>query len=124
MKLLARKFYARDTVAVARDLIGKIVVRQIQGKRIAGRIVETEGYMASDPACHGHRGMTARNKALFGQVGHAYIYFIYGMHYALNAVAYDKNHICAGGVLIRALEPLEGIEYMQHYRHTTALSQL
>jgi|SRR5579859_987470 len=115
MKLLRRSFYQRNTVDVAQDLLGKIVVREFNNVRMTGRIVETEAYSCFEPACHGFRGQTESNKALFGPVGHAYIYFIYGMHYALNVVARDDKTL-GGGVLIRALEPLEGIERMEKLR--------
>jgi DNA-3-methyladenine glycosylase len=123
MKLLSRSFFLRNTVDVAHDLLGKIVVREYRGQMLTGRIVETEAYTCLDEACHGFRGPTPRTQALFGPVGHAYIYFIYGMHYALNVVARDK-HTAAGGVLIRALEPLQGIEYMQKLRKLNKIKNL
>ena len=123
MKILSRSFYERDTVRVAKDLLGKILVRVNHDHLIAGRIVETEAYRIDDPASHSYRGPTQANRAMFGQVGHAYIYFIYGNHYCLNAVARDEKHE-AGGVLIRALEPLEGIELMEKFRHRSDLHTL
>ena len=122
MKILARSFYERDTIIVARDLIGKIIVRQWQGHTISGMIVETECYRNDDPASHAYRGKTERTKALFGPPGHAYIYFSYGVHWCFNIVAHGVPH--AGGVLIRALEPLEGIEIMEKNRGIKSLKNL
>jgi DNA-3-methyladenine glycosylase len=114
--VITRSFYKRDTVTVARDLLGMKVVRTIRGKKLSGIIVETEAYVADDAACHAYRGKSESNKALFGEPGHAYIYFIYGNHFCLNFVSYDAHEQKAGGVLIRALEPLEGIDLMQKNR--------
>ena len=118
MKILQQPFYNRDTALVAKELLGKIVVREIDKDTILmGKIVETEAYIGEhDLACHAHGGKRIRNAPLFGPVGHAYVYFIYGMYYCLNFIARDSK-ISAGGVLIRALEPLQGIEYMQFKRH-------
>ena len=107
MKILRRTFFARSTTVVAQDLLGKVLVRGIGGRVLAGRIVETEAYSSDDPASHAFRGRTERNRALFGEVGRAYIYQTHG-HFCLNVVA--KNGKPAGGVLVRALEPLEGID--------------
>jgi DNA-3-methyladenine glycosylase len=122
MKILARSFYERDTVLVAQELIGKILHRTIDGHEMSGMIVETEAYKGNDPACHAFRGKTERTKALFEPAGHAYIYFTYGNHYCLNIVAHDGSH--AGGILIRALEPLTGIEMMQKKRSTHTVTSL
>ncbi len=114
--MLDRRFYARDTVKVARDLLGKILVRRINNHRLSGMIVETEAYRSSDdPASHSYRGMTDRNRVMFGEVGYSYVYFTYGMYYCLNIVAKDAD-TRAGAVLIRALEPLEGIDIMKKNR--------
>ena len=106
-----REFYLRTPQRVARALLGKIVVRR-EGRRVlAGRIVETEAYLGeNDPAAHSAAGRTARNAVLFGPPGYAYIYFIYGNHYCLNVSCLPDGQ--AGGVLIRALEPLAGIAAM------------
>lgn len=114
--ILPRAFYDRDTHIVAQELLGKVIIRTINDVTLSGRIVETEAYTFDDPACHAAKGKTKSNAALFGTVGHAYIYFIYGNHYCLNFVARDAQ-TCAGGVLIRALEPIDGIVQMQKYRN-------
>jgi len=124
MKLLSRSFYARDTVDVARDLLGKMLVRKIGNKTISGIITETEAYRyKDDPASHSFTGFTERNKAMFGPVGIAYVYFAYGMHYCMNVVARDGNYE-SGAVLIRALEPKEGLNFMIKQRKINKLSNL
>ena len=124
MKILSHSFYARDTVDVARDLLGKMLVRKIGNKTISGIITETEAYRyKDDPASHSFAGLTERNKAMFGPVGIAYVYFTYGMHYCINAVARDGNYK-AGAVLIRALEPKEGLHFMIRQRKTNEISNL
>jgi DNA-3-methyladenine glycosylase len=111
--LLERDFYARPAIEVARDCLGKILVH---GKT-AGRIVEVEAYLGvDDRAAHAWRGVTNRTRVIFGEPGHAYIYFIYGMYECLNFVAEPEGQ--AGCVLIRALEPLAGIATMQRRRPT------
>lgn len=121
---LPREFYARNTVQVAKDLLGKTLVRRIGKKTISGIITETEAYRHSDdPASHAFRSMTERNKAMFGEVGHAYVYFTYGMYYCVNAVAKSRN-FQAGAVLIRALEPKDGIDIMVQNRKTDDVSNL
>jgi DNA-3-methyladenine glycosylase len=107
---------------LARFLIGKVVVRELPEGRLSGRIVETEGYPPGDPAGHHFRGPTPRNRSLFLRHGHVYVYFNYGMHFMLN-VSSERAGV-GGGVLIRAMEPLEGIEIMQHHRKTTQLVDL
>src|SRR5215210_9361582 len=113
-------FYQRPTEVVARDLVGKKLVRII-GKnrkqfRLAGIIVETEAYgYSDDPASHACMGATARNKAMFGDVGRAYVYFTYGNHFCLNVSA-RRSSVEAGAVLIRGIEPIEGIELMRQFR--------
>lgn len=118
-----RTFFARDPRRVARELLGKILVRsgeEGQG-RLTGRIVELEAYLGeNDPAAHAFAGRTLRNEVLFGPPGHAYIYFIYGNHYCLNVSCEPEGK--AGSVLFRALEPLTGIEEMAHTRGITILS--
>jgi DNA-3-methyladenine glycosylase len=107
---LARDFYARSVHDVARDLIGCVV----RHGETAGRIVETESYHMDEPACHAYVGLTGRTHTLFGEAGRAYIYFSYGIHSLLNAVAEDEG--TGAAVLIRALEPVEGVELMRARR--------
>jgi DNA-3-methyladenine glycosylase len=108
-------FFNRDPRRVARDLLGKVLVRRQGRKLLAARIVEVEAYLGEgDPAAHAAAGRTARNAVLFGPPGHAYIYFIYGNHYCLNVSTLPDG--IAGGVLFRALEPLAGIQEMARQR--------
>ena len=110
--ILPRSFYARDTIEVARGLLGKIVVHG----ETSGRIVETEAYLGGgeDLAAHTARGITERTRVIFGPPGHAYVYFIYGMYECLNLVTEPDGR--PGAVLIRALQPVAGIETMQRRR--------
>ena len=112
---LPRSFYDRPTLDVARDLIGKVLVHHRRNVRTSGIIVEVEAYIGeSDPACHAAPGPTARNEPLYGRPGFAYVYLNYGMHWLVNAVTEAKGSPAA--VLIRALEPLDGIDAMQRRR--------
>ena len=109
---LLREFFARDPVVLARDLLGRVLFYKTPEGLLAGRVVETEAYTgAADPASHAFRGPTARNAVMFGPAGHAYVYFTYGMHYCLNVTAEAPG--TAGAVLLRALEPLAGVEMMR-----------
>lgn len=107
MTILTRKFYTRNTLIVARELLGKTLCRRDGDIIYKGKIVETEAYTQEEPACHAYRGKTKRAKVLFEKGGTSYVYFVYGMHYCVNAVT-DKEDYGAA-VLIRALEPLENI---------------
>jgi DNA-3-methyladenine glycosylase len=111
-----------DTVKLASYLIGKVVVHDVAGGRLSGRIVETEAYPIGDPASRAFRGQTLGNSSVFLERGHAHVYFVYGSSFMLN-VASELIGVGAG-VLLRALEPLEGIELMQHSRGTTRLTDL
>lgn len=112
---LPRAFYNGAPDQVARKLLGKILVRESEKEILAGRIVETEAYFGiDDPAAHSAAGKTARNAVLFGLPGHAYVYFIYGVHYCLNVSCEPAGH--AGCVLLRALEPLAGLQTMARLR--------
>ncbi len=119
-RLLPPEFYSRPTPQVAHDLIGKVLVRVLDKKRrLAGVIVETEAYgHADDPASHAHRGPTARNRVMFGPVGVAYVYFTYGSHHCVNVSARSPDRAPAGAVLIRSIEPVEGVGVMQNLRGT------
>ena len=124
MSILKRSFYAQDTVQVAQDLLGKILVRNISGNIVSGIIIETEAYRYNDDeASHSFRGMTERNKAMFGEVGRAYVYFTYGMHYCVNAVARSPDYP-AGAVLIRSLVPQNGVDFMSRQRKISDVSNL
>jgi DNA-3-methyladenine glycosylase len=108
-----------DTVSLARALLGKVLVRELNGKFSAGRIVETEAYLQHDPACHAFRGMTPRNRSLFLDHGYAYVYLCYGTSYMLNVSSEPKG--VGSGVLLRALEPLHGTDHMQrNMKHVKA----
>jgi len=112
---LSRDFYDRPTLDVARDLIGKVLVHTRRGVRTSGVIVEVEAYIGeSDPACHAAPGPTTRNAPLYGPPGFAYVYLNYGIHWLVNAVTEAEGSPAA--VLIRALEPLDGIETMRRRR--------
>lgn len=124
MKILKKAFYQQSTLHVAQNLLGKIVVRIWNGHMLSGIITETEAYLGLiDPASHAYKGQTERNKALFGPVGHSYVYFTYGNHHCLNLVAREKD-MPAGGVLLRSIVPIEGIEMMKKLRHTDKISNL
>ena len=111
---LPREFYARDPVTVARELLGKILVRESENGLVTGRIVEAEAYLSRrDPACHAHRGPNRKNATMFGPAGHAYVYMIHA-RWCLNAVTEGAG--CGSAVLIRAIEPLQGLELMQQRR--------
>jgi len=124
LSILPKEFYQRDTVIVAKDLLGKKLVRKIGNYEMSGIIIETEAYRhKDDPASHAFRKITDRNKVMFGEVGIAYVYFTYGMHYCFNIVA-KKLKIPAGAVLIRGINPEKGIKKMEKNRNIKNLKNL
>ena len=111
----SRRIFAREAIVVAQNLIGAYVRHDLPEGRVGGMIVEAEAYsMFNDPGCHAYKGMTERNRAMFGSPGHAYTYFTYGNHWMLNVVVEPEGHGCA--VLIRALEAVEGLDIMRRRR--------
>lgn len=120
---LPREFYAEPTVKLARKLLGCFLVRQRNGIRMSGRIVETEAYIGeNDLACHAHVGTTPRTRVMYGPPGVCYVYFTYGMHWLLNIVAEEEGFPAA--VLIRAIEPLEGMNIMAELRPGRTVREL
>ena len=123
MARLGKKFFREKTERVARQLLGKVLTRKIEQKIISGIIVETEVYAGPhDLASHASKGKTNRTSVMFSEAGVWYVYLVYGFYYVLNIVTEEKDYPSA--VLIRALEPLEGIEYMKQYRKTDAITNL
>ena len=120
---LPRSFYEQSTVDVAKQLLGKYLVRKHPDGDSIGRIVETEAYIGpQDLACHAAKGRTKRTEVMFGAAGHAYVYFIYGFYHMLNLVTEAKDYPAA--VLIRAVEPLRGLELMRQRRRSETLRNL
>ncbi len=110
-RLLPAQWYEQDVVSAARALLGMRLVRQVDGRRISGWIVEAEAYRGEeDQACHARVGCTPRTQVMYGPPGHAYVYFTYGMHWMLNAVCMPEGFPAA--VLIRAIQPLEGLDFI------------
>jgi len=122
IRRLRRSELPHETVEMARYLIGKTIVRETAKGRLSGRIVETEAYLVGDAACHAFRGQTPRNRSLFMRHGHAYVYFVYGSHFMLNVSSERPG--TGAGILIRAIEPLEGSEWMKRQRRTPRLLDL
>ncbi len=124
MELLHHAFYDRDTVTVARDLLGKLLIRELDGETLIGRITETEAYVGPvDKACHAYGGRrTPRTEPLFAPPGTAYVYLIYGMYHCLNFVTEGEGIPCA--VLLRGLEPVQGGETMARLRFGSSLSRM
>ncbi len=120
--ILKKEFYNRDTIQVAKDLLGTFLVHKSKEGICVGKIVETEAYLASDPASHSFGGMTKRNAPMFGPPGRAYIYFIYGMYHCFNVVTREKGS--GEAVLIRSLEPVEGIPLMIKRRSNEKITSL
>ena len=124
MITLPRSFYSQDTITVAKNLLGKRIVRKIDNTELSGVISETEAYRhKDDPASHAFRKIPERNKVMFGEVGKAYVYFTYGMHYCFNVVA-KNSKFDAGAVLIRSIVPEKGIEIMQKNREMNNVKNL
>ena len=121
---ISKEFFARDTLLVAKDLLGKVLVREFDGIKLKGRIVETEAYIGSiDKACHAYGGKkTPRVEPLYGKPGIAYVYFIYGMYYCFNIITKEEGS--PEGVLIRAVEPLEGFDVMSELRFKKSYKEL
>ena len=123
MKVIPRSFYMRDVVIVAKELLGKLLVREIDGKLLIGKIVEVEAYRGrDDPASHAYKGLTKRNKVMFGKPGIAYIYLAYGVNWCLNVTAEPEGEPAA--VLIRAVEPIKGIDLMKKHRNVSRIKDL
>ena len=115
MARLTRSFFDRHTPTVAKDLLGTVLVRVLNGERLSGMIVETESYRgAKDPASHAYHGKTKRNALMFGEGGYAYVYFSYGFHWCLNVTTEPAGR--PGAVLIRSVEPIEGLRQMMRNR--------
>jgi len=113
---LSRSFYSRPTLDVASDLLGKVLVRRLNRRKLAGKIVETEAYVGPhDLACHASKGHTPRTSVMFGPAGYAYVYMIYGFYFCLNVVTEPLGYPAA--VLIRAVEPLENLDLMRKLRN-------
>jgi DNA-3-methyladenine glycosylase len=120
---LGRSFFSRYTPDVAQDLLGCLLVRRIGGKKLSGRIVEVEAYRGSDdPASHSFRGLTKRSALMFGEAGHVYVFFSYGFHWCLNFTTEEEGQ--PGAVLIRALEPVEGVKQMMRNRGVSDAGRL
>ncbi|MBZ9686730.1 DNA-3-methyladenine glycosylase [Clostridium estertheticum] len=121
---LTREFYAKETLQVAKELLGKVIVHEVNGVKLRGKIVETEAYIGSiDKASHAYGGKkTPRLEALYGKPGIAYVYFIYGMYHCFNVITKEEGS--PEGVLIRAIEPIEGLEEMSKFRFNKAYNEL
>ena len=114
-RVIPREFYQRPALEVAQDLLGKKLVRLINGQRLAGTIMETEAYQGEeDLACHARSGITPRTKVMYGEAGHAYVYFTYGIHWLLNCVTGEVGFPAA--VLIRSIHPEEGLHWISEKR--------
>lgn len=115
-------FSSHETIELAKGLIGKALVRISEEGTVSGMIVETEAYLENDPACHASRGKTRRNQSMFGHAGTAYVYFVYGMHHCFNVVSGPEG--IGEAVLIRSVEPIDGLNIMASRRRTEERSLL
>ena len=113
-KIITKTFFKKNTVELAQDLLGVHLVHEDEAGRTVGKIVETEAYLEDDPAAHAYNGKTESNRAMFGPPGHSYVYFIYGMYHCFNCTSSEEG--VGEAVLIRALEPISGIEFMKQRR--------
>ncbi len=121
--MLGKDFFRRNVVEVSKDLLGCFLVREKNQNMVVGKIVETEAYCGEDdPACHAFGGKTDRNKIMYGEPGHAYVYLIYGVHELLNFVTGKKG--IPEAVLVRAIEPIDGVEQMKKNREVDDLKEL
>lgn len=121
-EVLSQEFFTKPAPELARDLLGCVLVHKTSEGTVSGIIVETEAYSQEDAASHSYRGETPRNSVMFGPAGHAYVYFTYGMHYCFNVVSGQPDH--GQAVLLRALQPLDGIELMRQSRKQNQDKQL
>jgi DNA-3-methyladenine glycosylase len=121
-KHIPKYFFNRSTIEIAKALLGIYLIHETDKERFVGKIVETEAYLKDDPACHASRGMTERNKTMFEKAGTAYVYFTYGMHHCFNVVTNNKG--IGEAALIRAIEPIEGINLMKKNRKTNDIYNL
>ncbi len=120
MQKLPRSFYLRPTLQVAKDLLGRYLVRTLPQANLIGKIVEVEAYLPNDPASHAYNGKTKRNEVMFNQGGHLYVYFTYGMHFCANVVTEEEG--IGSAVLIRGIEPISGTEAMEQNRGMTGFN--
>lgn len=120
--ILNKDFYLQDTLLVAKQLLGKFLYRKYKDHYLVGKIVETEAYKDNDPASHAYKGRTKRNEVMFWEGGYLYVYFTYGMHYCCNVVTEEEGKGCA--VLIRAVEPIEGLNTMMKLRNYNSDSKI
>lgn len=122
MKPITKSFFKKNTLEIARALLNCYIVNNAKEGETMGKIVETEAYLSNDPASHSFNGKTKRNSTMFGQPGKAYVYFTYGMHHCFNVVTREEG--VGEAVLIRALEPISGIELMKKRRKTNNIKNL